>query len=131
MPSDSIRYQTAYLHVAELLQALQAGDATATGTLLENATLDSATCGGVGEAFSRVGPRIRRIARSDGGTSMALFLDRIEVADSGTTQVVTADLVLLSATSSVPVRRSVTLVLDPGRAVWTREGGLLKALCSL
>jgi hypothetical protein len=130
-PADSIRYQTAYLHAAELLQALQAGDATTIGALLENTTLASATCGSVGEAFSRIATRVRRIARSDGGTSMALFFDKITIVDSGTTQVVTAELVLMPATSGVPVRSSVRLVLDPGRAAWTREAGLLEAFCGL
>lgn len=131
MSSDSIRYQTAYLHIVELLQALQGGDARVMGALLEGATLSSTTCGSVGEAFSKVALRVRRIARSDGGTSMALFFDKIKIVDSGTAQVVTAEVVLLPATSSTPLRGSVTLVLDPERAVWTKEAGLLETLCGL
>lgn len=128
-PADSIRHQTAFLHIAELLQALQAGDATTLGTLLENAALSSTTCGSPGDAISKIGARVRKIALSDGRTSLAMFFDKIKIADSGTTQVVTAELVLMPATSSVLARSSVTLVLDPERAVWTREAGLLDALC--
>lgn len=130
-PADSIRHQTALLHVAELLQALQAGDATTSSTLLQNATLSLATCASSGEAFSKAAARLRRIARSDGGTSLALFFDKIAIVDSGTIQVVDAELVLMPVTSGIPIRGSVRLVLDPERAVWTREAGLLKALCNL
>jgi hypothetical protein len=128
-PADSIRYQTAYLHVAELLQALQAGDAPLTSALLEHATLSSTPCGSVSETVSRVGTRVRRIALSSGGTSLALFFNRIEIVDSGTVQVVTGELVLVPVTSKVLIRSSVRLVLDAEQAVWTKEGGLLGALC--
>lgn len=130
-PADSIRYQTAYLHVAELLQALQAGDATTMGTLLENAVLSSTTCGSLSETIAKVGARVRKVALSDGGTSLALFFDKIKIADSGTAQVVTAELVLLPMASSPPTRSSVTLILDPDRAVWTKETGLIETLCGL
>ena len=130
-PADSIRYQTAYLHVTEFLQALQAGDATVLGALLQGATLGPATCGSMREAASKVTARVRGIAGSDGRTSRALFFDRIVIVDSGTTQVVDAELVLMPVTSSTPKRSSVKLVLDPDRAVWIREAGLLDALCRL
>ncbi len=129
--ADSIRYQTAYLHVIELLQALQAGDAATMSALLQNATLRPSPCGSVEEAMSRVATRARRIARADGGSALALFFDKIAVADSGATQVVTADVVLVPAISGPPVRTLVTLVLDPKRGVWTREAGLLEGLCRL
>jgi hypothetical protein len=129
--ADSIRYQTAYLHTAELLQALQAGDATTMGTLLENATLSSTTCGSLSETIAKVGARARKIALSDGGTSLAVFFDKITVADSSTSLTVTAEIVLVPATSGAPLRDSVMLVLDRASAVWTREAGLLSALCTL
>ncbi len=128
---DSIRYQTAYLHVSELLQALQAGDAKTMSMLFENATLGSASCGSVGEAVSRSTSRARRITLLGGGTVMALFFDKIKIADSGAAQVVTADLVMVPATSSEPVRSPVELVLDAATGVWKSEGGLLDALCQL
>lgn len=131
MTSDSIRHHTAHLHVGELLQALQAGDATTGSALLRNAALGFATCGGVAEAFSKANARVRKIARSDGGTSLALFFEKIAIADSGATQVVTADLLVVTQTSNVPTRSSVRLDLDAERAVWTAESGLMKALCSL
>jgi hypothetical protein len=129
VPADSIRYQTTYLHVSELLQALQAGDAKTMSMLLENAALGSGPCSGVTEAVSRIASRARKITLSDGGTAMALFFDRIKIADSGATQVVTADLVVLPASSREPDRNAVTLTLDSELAVWTRQAGLLEALC--
>lgn len=129
-PADSIRYQTAYLHVMELLQALQAGDATTVGMLLENAALGSTMCGSLNDAIANVAARVRRIEQADGGATLALFLDKVRIVDSGRTQVVTAELVILPATASVPVRSSVTLVMDPERAVWIRETSLLEALCN-
>ena len=128
--ADSIRYQTAYLHVSELLQALQAGDAKAMTMLLQHATL-SGTCGTPGETLSKAAARVRRIMRWDGGTSMALFFGSIRIVDSGPTQLVTADLVVLPAFPSGAVRSGVTFTLDADRAVWTREAGLLDALCRL
>jgi len=120
-PADSIRYQTAYLHVSELLQALQAGDAKTMGMLLQSAALGSAPCGSVSDALSRIASQVRRITLSGGGTAMALFLDKIKIADSGTTQIVTADLVVMPESPGGAIRSSVTLTLDPDRAVWTRE----------
>ncbi len=128
--ADSIRYQTASLHLAKLLQALQAADAPVMGVLLENAALGSTTCGSLRAALANVGTRARKIALSDGRTSLALFFDKIKIADSGTVQVVTADLVIVSASSGQPMRSSVMLVLDPERAVWSKENGLLETLCS-
>jgi hypothetical protein len=130
MSSDSIRYQTAYLHAAELLQALQAGDATTLARMLGDATLGRSTCT-VGEALAKVTTSVRGIAGSDGRTSRAVFFDKIAIVDSGATQVMTADLVLMPTTPSTPMRGAVRLVLDPQRAVWTEEDGLLKALCDL
>jgi len=129
--ADSIRYQTAYLHVSELLQALQAGDAKTTSVLLQGAILGLTPCGSVGEVLSRIASRTRRITRSDGGTSMALFFDKIKIADSGTTHMVTADLVAIPESPGAAVRSTVTLTLDVDRAVWTREAGLFDALCRL
>jgi len=131
MASDSIRRHTALLHVAELLQSLQAGDAITGGALLRDATMSLGSCGSVAEAFSRVTAQARPIARSDGGTSLALFFDKIVIADSGTAQVVTADLVVVLKNPGVTTRSSVRLVLDEQRAVWTAESGLMKALCNL
>ena len=129
-PADSIRYQTAYLHAAELLQALQAGNATTMGVLLAQAPQSSSTCSW-SEAVSKAATRVRRIVRSGGGTSLALFFDKIQISDSGRAQVVTAELVLLLAVSSVRTRSSVTLIMDSDRAVWTNETGILSALCNL
>lgn len=84
-----------------------------------------------GRCPSKVAARVRQIALSDGGTSRALFFDKIAIKDSATTQVVDADLVLMPVTSSLPTRSAVRLVLDPKRAVWTKEAGLLQALCDL
>ena len=131
MISDSIRHYTALLHLAELLQALQQGDATTGTTLLRDATLSQATCGGVAQAFSKATAQVRKIARSDGGTSLALLFDKIAIADSGTTQVVSMDLRVVPKTAKVAIRRSVRLVLDAERAVWIAESGLMEALCSL
>ena len=128
-PADSIRYQTAYLHVSELVQALRAGDAKTLSMLLENAGLGSAPCGGVSDAVSRIASRARLITLSGGGSTMALFFDRIKIADSGATQVVTVDLVILPVSSREANRTVVTLTLDSERAVWTRQTGLLEALC--
>lgn len=129
--SDSTRHYTALLHIAELLQALQAGDATTGSALLRYATLSQATCGGLAQALSKATTQVRKIARSDGGTSLALFFDKIAIADSGTAQVVTADLMAVPKTPHAPTRSSVRLVLDAERAVWIAESGLVKALCSL
>lgn len=52
-PADSIRYQTAFLHLAELLQALRAGDAATLDRLLEDVTLSLSTCTGLGDAPPR------------------------------------------------------------------------------
>lgn len=129
LSSDSIRYQTAYQHAAELLQALQAGDATMLARMLADATLGLSTCS-VGQALAKL-TSVRGIVGSDGRTSRAVFFDKIAIVDSGATQVVTADLVLVLTTPTTPTRSSVRLVLDPERAVWTREAGLLNALCDL
>lgn len=128
---DSIRYQTAYLHLGELLQAMQAGNATTMSALLHSATLGSATCGSVGQALSRVRTRARMTTLSDGGSVMALFFDKVKIVDSGVIQTVTADVVSIPTLSSEPTRSPMTLVLDPERGVWTREDGLVEALCRL
>jgi hypothetical protein len=131
MKPDSIRHHTALLHVAELLQSLQSGDANAGGIQLRDATLSLGVCGEVAEAFTRAIDRVRKITRSDGGTSLALFFDRVAITDSGTTQVITADLILMSNSRHLSTRNSVRLVFDPERAVWIGEFGLINALCSL
>ncbi|HMG18743.1 MAG TPA: hypothetical protein VK573_08465 [Gemmatimonadales bacterium] len=131
MPSDSIRYHTAWLRLTELLQLLQTGDAARLGRLFENAAFTPPTCGTIGDAFARLAARVRQIEGSDGATSRLVFFDKVKIVDSATTQVATAELILVPKTSSIPMRDSVTLVLDPGRAAWTREAGLLEAFCGL
>lgn len=132
---DSIRIQTAHLRMAELLQVLATGDGATLNTLFGEATLEPGTCGNPSEALSRAAARVRRVPRS-GGHSLALFFEEISVrdaigmTDSTGAQVITAQLVFVPA-SGVPLRNPVTLDLDPDRAVWTREVGLVKSLCDL
>lgn len=130
MPSDSSRYQTAHLRLMELLQVLQKSDAMAWMRLFESATPKTGPCRS-SDAFSRMATKVRRIASSAGDTAFALFLDKVRIVDSGTAQIVSAELVLLRTASSEAVRTPVSLMLDPIAAAWKRETGLLEAFCGL
>lgn len=130
MVPDSIRYSTALLHLAELVQALQAGDTTTISYQLRESNLAPRTCE-VGEAVSEARRQLRKVALTTGGTSSTLFFQNVAVKDSGAAQVVTADLVAIHQAAGVLTRTSVRLVLDAVRAVWTEESELINALCAL
>ena len=130
LPPDSIRYHTAYLHLMELLQVLQLGDAASGNRLLEGAVTQS-PCGSITDAISRITTSVRRVALSSGGASYAVFFDNIKIIDSTTKQLVTLDLVVLPLNSGAPTRSAVTLSTDPALVLWTNETGLLDALCRL
>ncbi len=82
-------------------------------------------------ALSRVRARVRALKRSDGGVSFAVFFERLDIKDSSAVQIVSADFVTVLRITSTPRRATVALVLDPERALWTRQIGLLEALCDL
>jgi len=114
----------------ELLQVLQLGDAASGNRALEGAIAQS-PCGSITDAISRITTSVRRVTLSSGGASYAVFFDNIKIVDSTTKQLITLDMVVLPLNSGAPVRSAVTLSMDPELVFWTKEVGLLDALCRL